>query len=543
MLGLMMNSQLTLTAIMEHARKFHGDAQIVSVTADEPLHRYRYRDCFARAARLANALRRLGARPGDRVGTLAWNDYRHLEVYFGAACEGLVCHTINPRLFAEQIDFIVNHAEDRWLFVDPAFLPQLRALQERLPTVERFVILGPAASAEGCGLRDAISYESLIADEPESIVWPDLDENTACSLCYTSGTTGNPKGVLYSHRALVLHTYGALMPDTMNISCREVVMPVVPMFHVNAWSIPYGAAVVGAKLVFPGPRMGDGEALQRLIESESVTLSAAVPTVWLAVLGYLEKTGKRVPSLKRVIVGGSACPRSIMEAFEQRHGVHVQHAWGMTEMSPMGTLNSPTADWDTLSADEQWTLRLKVGRPVFGVDVKIVDPEGDELPWDGESFGSLKVRGPWICSEYFRIGKGDAHAEDGWFETGDVATIDSRGFVAITDRIKDVIKSGGEWISSIDLENTAMAHPGVAEAAVIGASHPKWAERPLLCVVRKPGAHVDRGELLAFFEGKVAKWWIPDDVVFVDDLPHTATGKLSKKDLRERMKNYRFPGT
>lgn len=543
MLGLMMNSQLTLTAVMRHAGRFHGDAEVVSVTADQPLHRYRYRDCFARAAQLAHALHVLGARNGDRIGTLAWNDYRHLEVYFGTACMGLVCHTINPRLFPEQIDFIVNHAEDRWLFVDPAFIPLVRSLQDRLPTVEGFVVLGSDAVAEGCGLRNAVSYESLIAGHPVTFHWPELDENTACSLCYTSGTTGNPKGVLYSHRALVLHTYAALMPDSMNLSCREVVMPVVPMFHVNAWSIPYGAAVVGAKLVFPGPRMGDGEALQTLIESESVTLTAGVPTVWLALLGYLEKTGKRVPSLKRVIVGGSACPRSIMEAFEERHGVHVQHAWGMTEMSPIGTLNSPTADWDSLGTDEQWALRLKVGRPVFGVDVKIVDPEGREVGWDGESFGSLKVRGPWICSGYYRLDGSDAHAEDGWFETGDVATIDARGFVAITDRTKDVIKSGGEWISSIDLENTAMAHPGVAEAAVIGAAHPKWAERPLLCVVRKPGVNVDRNELLAFFEGKVAKWWIPDDVVFVDELPHTATGKLSKKDLRDRMRDYRFPGT
>ena len=543
MLGLMMNSQLTLTSVMRHAGRFHGDAEVVSVTADQPLHRYQYRDCFARAAQLAHALQALGAVNGDRIGTLAWNDYRHLEVYFGTACMGLVCHTINPRLFPEQIDFIVNHAQDRWLFVDPAFIPLVRGLQDRLPTVEGFVVLGPDAAAEGCGLRNAVSYESLIAGHPSDFNWPELEENTACSLCYTSGTTGNPKGVLYSHRALVLHTYAALMPDSMNLSCREVVMPVVPMFHVNAWSIPYGAAVVGAKLVFPGPRMGDGEALQKLIESESVSLTAGVPTVWLALLGYLEKTGKRVPSLKRVIVGGSACPRSIMEAFEERHGVHVQHAWGMTEMSPIGTLNSPTADWDSLGADEQWALRLKVGRPVFGVDVKIVDPEGREVAWDGESFGSLKVRGPWICSGYYRLDGSDAHAEDGWFETGDVATIDARGFVAITDRTKDVIKSGGEWISSIDLENTAMAHPGVAEAAVIGAAHPKWAERPLLCVVPKPGVEVSREELLSFFDGKVAKWWIPDDVVFVDELPHTATGKLSKKDLRDRMSGYRFPGT
>jgi fatty-acyl-CoA synthase len=542
MLGLMMHSQLTLTTVMAHARKFHGEAEVVSVTADVPLHRYRYREAFARAAQLAHALQALGARIGDRVGTLAWNDYRHFEVYFGAACMGLVCHTINPRLFPEQIDFIVNHAEDRWLFVDPAFIPLLRGLQDRLPTVERFVILGPATAAQDCGLRDAVSYESLLEGLPGDFDWPALDENAACSLCYTSGTTGNPKGVLYSHRALVLHTYAALMPDSMNLSCREVVMPVVPMFHVNAWSIPYGAAVVGATLVFPGPRMGDGETLQRLIESEAVTLTAGVPTVWLALLGHLEKTGKRVPSLKRVIVGGSACPRSIMEAFEERHGVHVQHAWGMTEMSPIGTLNSPTADWDSLGTEEQWALRLKVGRPVFGVDAKIVDPDGREVPWDGESFGSLKVRGPWICSAYYRLDGSEAHAEDGWFETGDVATIDARGFVAITDRTKDVIKSGGEWISSIDLENTAMAHPGVAEAAVIGAAHPKWAERPLLCVVRKPGVEVSRDELIAFFDGKVAKWWVPDDVVFVDELPHTATGKLSKKDLRERMRDYRFPG-
>jgi fatty-acyl-CoA synthase len=541
MLGLMMDSQLTITRIMEHSRKFHSGVEIVSVTADQPLHRSTYGECFARAGRLANALSRLGARRGDRIATLAWNDYRHLEVYFGTACMGLVCHTINPRLFPEQIEYIVNHAEDRWVFTDPAFVPLLRELQDRLPAVEGFVLLGPAGSAADSGLRNAVDYESLLAPEDSHFDWPALDENTACSLCYTSGTTGNPKGVLYSHRALVLHTYGALMADTMNLSCREVVMPVVPMFHVNAWSIPYGAAVVGAKLVFPGPRMGDGETLQRLIETEGVTLSAAVPTVWLALLAFLDRSGKTVPTLKRVIVGGSACPRAVMEALEQKHGVHAQHAWGMTEMSPMGTLNSPPSDWDEMDTDAQWNLRLRVGRPVFGVDVKIVDGEGRELPWDGVAFGSLKVRGPWVCSEYYRIGKGEAHAEDGWFETGDVATIDPRGYVAITDRTKDVIKSGGEWISSIDLENTAVGHPAVAEAAVIGAPHPKWAERPLLCVVLKPGMQASREELLAFFEGKVAKWWIPDDVVFVPELPHTATGKLSKKDLRDRMKDYRFP--
>jgi len=541
MLGLMMNRQLTITRIMEHAHKFHGAAEIVSVTADDPLHRYTYGEAFGRVAQLAHALQRLGAREGDRIGTLAWNDYRHFEVYFATSCMGLVCHTINPRLFAEQIEYIVQHAEDRWIFVDPAFVPLLEQLQDKLPSVEGFVVLGPAAAVANTSLRNAIAYESLIEAHEPRFDWPDLDENTACALCYTSGTTGNPKGVLYSHRALVLHTYGALMPDVMNLSARDVIMPVVPMFHVNAWSIPYGAAVVGAKLVFPGPKMGDGETLQRLIESEGVSLSAGVPTVWLALLAYLDRSGKRIDSLQRVICGGSACPQAVMEAFETRHGVYVHHAWGMTEMSPIGTFNSPTPGMEGMDAQARWKLRTKVGRPVFGVEVKIVDADNKELPWDGASFGALKVRGPWICAEYFRIGKGDAHDDEGWFETGDVATIDGQGFVAITDRTKDVIKSGGEWISSIELENTAVAHPAVAEAAVIGAWHEKWSERPLLCVVTQPGAALSREEMLAWFDGKVARWWIPEDVVFVEELPHTATGKISKKDLRDRFREYRFP--
>ncbi|MCG3168517.1 MAG: 3-methylmercaptopropionyl-CoA ligase [Pseudomonadales bacterium] len=542
MLGLMQDRQLTLTSIMQHAQRLHGEREIVSVTADQPLHRYRYRDAFARAARLAGALARLGAVAGDRIGTLAWNDYRHLEVYFATSCAGLVCHTINPRLFPGQIEFIIRDAADRWLFVDPVFVPLLAGMQDRLGSVAGFVILGPAGHAERSGLRNALDYETLLADAPPAFDWPELDERSACALCYTSGTTDNPKGVLYSHRALVLHTYGCLMADGMGIGARDVVLPVVPMFHVNAWSIPYGAAVVGAKLVMPGPRMGDGAALARLIAAEEVSVAAGVPTVWLGLLAHLRASGERLPSLRRVMIGGSACPRAIMEEFETAHGVHVHHAWGMTEMSPVGTFNSPSADFASLPEDERWRQRLSVGRPVWGVELRIVDAEGRELPWDGESFGSLMVRGPWVCAEYFRVGRGPTHTADGWFDTGDVATIDPHGYVSITDRAKDVIKSGGEWISSITLENTAVAHPAVAEAAVIGAQHPHWDERPLLCVVLRPGASATREELLAWFDGKVAKWWVPDDVLFLDELPHTATGKLSKKELRERLRHYRFPG-
>jgi 3-(methylthio)propionyl---CoA ligase len=541
MLGQMMTTQLTITSIMEHARKLHGEQEIVSITADNPLHRYRFRDCFARVAQLANALMRLGAGYGDRIGTLAWNDYRHLEVYFATSCSGTICHTINPRLFPEQIEYIINHAEDRVLFIDPAFVPLLEQMQDRLEYVEAIVVLGPEQAIRDTTLRNAIAYESLIAPESAFFEWPALDENAASALCYTSGTTGNPKGVLYSHRSVVLHTYGVIMPDSMGLSGRDVVMPIVPMFHVNAWSIPYAAAVVGAKLVLVGAKAGDAETLVRLIDSESVTISGAVPTVWLALLAYLNKTGKTLTSLQRVAVGGSACPRAVMEELESKHGVYVFHAWGLTETSPIASFNGRLPDADGPTTEEQWKLRSKVGRQVFGIELKIVDADGKELPWDGEAFGALKVRGPWVCSGYYGLDSSPAHAEPGWFETGDVATIDARGYVAITDRTKDVIKSGGEWISSIDLENTAVAHPLVAEAAVIGAPHPRWAERPLLCVVPVAGAKLDREDMLGWFEGKVAKWWIPDDVLFLSELPHTATGKISKKDLRERLKDYRFP--
>lgn len=538
MLGLMMNSQLTLTSVMRHAQTNHPHSEIVSVTADNPSHRYTYAQAFARAAQLAGALQKLGVDAGDRIGTLAWNDYRHFELYYATSCSGLVCHTINPRLFPEQITYIVQHAEDRWLFIDPMFVPLLEAIADQLTAVKGFIILTDRAHMPDTSLNNVHCYEDLIAAEPTTFAWPELDEQTAAALCYTSGTTGNPKGVLYSHRAMVLHTYGVLLPDVFGLQQHEAVLPVVPMFHVNAWSIPYAVPAVGAKLVFPGPKMGCGETLSRLIQQEGVTIAAGVPTVWLALLGYLRDSGQTVPSLNRVVVGGSACPWSVMEEFEQRHDVYTHHAWGMTEMSPLGTYNGRVPA--SMPADEARTLRMKQGRAAYGVEMRIVDEQGQELPRDGKAFGALQVRGPWVCERYYRAAE-TALTADGWFDTGDVATIDAQGYLGITDRTKDVIKSGGEWISSIELENCAMAQPGVAEAAVIGIAHDKWAERPLLVLVAAPGAEIDTKAILESFEGKVASWWIPDDCIIVDELPHTATGKISKKDLRERFADYRWP--
>ena len=543
MLGLMQDRQLTLASLMTYAQRLHGDSEIVAVTADQPLHRYRYRDAFERVARLAGALRELGANRGDRIGTLAWNDHRHLELYFATACAGFVCHTINPRLFPEQIEFIIRDAADRWLFVDPLFVPLLAAMQDRLEAVAGFVILGPAGAAADSGLRNAHDYETLLAAQQSAFDWPELDERSACALCYTSGTTGDPKGVLYDHRALALHAYACQLPGVMGMTSRDVVLPVVPMFHVNAWGIPYAAVAAGARLVLPGPRMGDGAALARLIASENVNVAAGVPTVWLALLAHLRASGVRLPSLQRVVVGGAACPRTIMEEFDGVHGVRVHHAWGMTETSPLGTFNAPSADFAALSVEEQWRQRLSVGRPVWGIEVRIVADDGRDLPWDGRAFGSLLVRGPWVCAGYFNRGPGAGHRADGWFDTGDVASIDARGYVTITDRAKDMIKSGGEWISSIVLENIAVAHPSVAEAAVIGVAHSGWGERPLLSVVLHQGASVSREELLAWFEGKVARWWVPDGVVFLDELPHTATAKLDKRVLRERLRGYHPDGS
>ncbi len=537
-----MNTPLLISSIAEHAEKFHGDREIVSVTADNPRHRCTFRDAIGRSKKLANALDKLGLDRGDRVATIAWNDYRHLEIYYGVSGAGYVCHTINPRLFPEQLIFIINHAEDRWIFTDAMFVPLLEKILPQIKGVEGFVIMTDEAHMPETSLPNAVCYETLIAAESSDYSWPELDERSASALCYTSGTTGDPKGVLYDHRSTVLHAYAAPAPDVMNLSSSDCVLPVVPLFHVNAWGIPYTTLMVGAKLVFPGPKMGDGGALFELMDSEDVTIALGVPTVWLALLQYCANEGKRLNKLKRSVVGGAAVPRSMIEEFRDEHGVEIRQGWGMTEMSPLGTCNSIKSGLETLSDDEKLDLATKAGRGIFGCELRIVDDEGEELPWDGVAYGALQVRGPWICSDYFKLeGSAGSHSKDGWFDTGDVATIDPQGYMAITDRTKDVIKSGGEWISSIELENTAMGHAAVAEAAVIGVAHPKWTERPLLVVVRAAGQDVSKQDMLAHFDGKVATWWIPNDVVFVDELPHTATGKIKKIELRKQFADYAFP--
>jgi fatty-acyl-CoA synthase len=541
--GLMMDMSLTITSIMAHAERVHGNQEIVSVTRDNPRHRYSYREAFKRTRQLANGMAGWKLNRGDRIATLAWNDYRHFETYYAAACSGYVCHTINPRLFPEQIVYIINHAEDQVVFVDPDFMPLIEAVASQCPKVREWVVLTTDEHMPETSVPNVSCYERLVHSHSDEFDWPVIDENEACALCYTSGTTGNPKGVLYSHRSTMLHAYATLMPDAMGLSGRDAVLPIVPMFHVNAWGTPYACPMVGAKLVYPGNKMGDGETLAALINEEGVTMSAGVPTVWLGLLAYLKKSGKTVETLNRVIVGGAACPLSVMEDFD-RYGVETRVGWGMTEMSPLGSVNESTAARAEYGEEVFAKQRLKAGRPIFGVEMKIVDDDGKELPWDGQAFGSLKVRGPWICSDYYKMeGESSSHAEQGWFETGDVATIDPSGYMAITDRTKDVIKSGGEWISSIDVENAATDHPKVAEAAVIGRYHPKWSERPLLIVVRSAdGQDLTAEEMLAWFEGKIAKWWTPDAVEFVDELPHGATGKIHKVGLREQFKDYEFPG-
>jgi fatty-acyl-CoA synthase len=548
MQALMMTSQLMISSILRHAEKNYPETEIVSVTADNPRHRYSYKDFANRTRQLANALNTLGAEFGDRVGTLAWNDYRHLELYYAVSGSGMVCHTINPKLFPEQITYIINHAEDRFIFVDLLVMPLIEALQSHLSGVEKFIVMTDKEHMPLTSLTNVVCYEELIASESSSFEWPEFDENTASSMCYTSGTTGKPKGVVYSHRSCVLLALAGSLPDASDCSSRDVVLPVVPMFHVNAWGVPYACLMMGSKLVFPGPKMGDGETLQALIETEKVTSSSGVPTIWLGLLDYLDKTGKKIPTINRLGVGGAACPRVIIERFKKEHNIMVHQGWGMTETSPLGTIFSLLGGMDDLSDEEVTELQLLQGHGVFGIEMCIVDDKNNQLPWDGVAFGALKVRGPWVASGYYGMSQvpgeeGCPVDEKGWFDTGDVATINPQGFMKITDRTKDVIKSGGEWVSSIDIENAALNHEAIAEAAAIGRFHPRWTERPLLIAVLQPGSQATCAEILDFLKDKLHKWSLPDDVVFVDELPHTATGKLNKLALRKLFEDYEFPTT
>ncbi len=541
MLGLMQDQPLAISSLIEFAARHHHDVQIVSRRVEGDIHRYTYRDAAARSRQVAGALDRLGLAFSDRVATLAWNGYRHFELYFGVAGSGRVLHTLNPRLAPDQVAWIANHAEDRVLAFDLSFLPIVKAVWRQCTTVKHWIALcGADAVPADSGIEGLLSYEAWIGAESEAYDWPVFDERSAATLCYTSGTTGNPKGVLYSHRSTLLHAWGGALPDALNLSARDCVLPVVPMFHVNAWGIPYSAAMTGAKLVFPGGAL-DGKSIHELLESEQVTMAAGVPTVWLMLLNHVRENKLGFSHMRRTVIGGSACPPAMIRSFRDDYNVTVMHAWGMTEMSPLGTVCSLKLAQRRLAADAQLSLMAKQGRAVFGVEMRIVGPDGRELPWDGKTSGDLHVKGPWIISSYFK-GEGGDPLVDGWFPTGDVATIDADGFMQITDRSKDVIKSGGEWISSIDIENVAVAHPAVAMAACIALPHPKWDERPLLVVVKKPGAEVTRDELLRFYEGKVAKWQVPDDVVFVDAIPLGATGKMQKNKLREQFKDHRLPG-
>ena len=540
MLGLMQNQQLLISSLIEFAERHHGEGEIVSRRVEGDLHRYTYKDVAQRARRVANAVDASGLAFGDRIATLAWNGYRHLELYFGVSGSGRVLHTLNPRLHPDQIVWIADHAEDQVLCFDMSFLPIIKAIHSRCSTIKRYIALCDADKLPAdTGIPGLQSYEAWIGQQSEQYTWPTFDENSASSMCYTSGTTGHPKAALYSHRSTILHALAGALPDALSMSARDCVLPVVPMFHVNAWGLPYSAAMTGAKLVFPGPAM-DGKSIFELIESEKVNFAAGVPTVWQMMLAHMHTNQLKFSTLKRTVIGGSACPPAMITAFNDVYGVEVLHAWGMTEMSPLGTVCTLKNKHLDLSNEEKMKVRLKQGRGIYGVDMKIVDGDGKELPWDGKAYGDLLVKGPWIISDYYK-GEGGSPLVDGWFPTGDVATIDPDGFMQITDRSKDVIKSGGEWISSIDVENIAMAHPAVAMAACIGMKHPKWDERPIIAVVKKPGMDVSVAELLAFYEGKTAKWQIPDDVVFVDAIPLGATGKMQKIKLREMLVDYKLP--
>ena len=540
LMGQMMSQPLLISSIIKHADRYFGKNEIVSRRVEGDIHRYTYHDCHVRAKKLANALRGLGVQMGERVATMAWNGYRHLEAYYAVSGSGAVLHTLNPRLFPEQVAYIANHAEDQYLIFELTFLPLIESVAQHCKTIKGYILMCdkdrmPAQSA----IPNLMCYEDLIDNNSDDYEWPLFDENSASSLCYTSGTTGNPKGALYSHRSTLLHSYASTMPDALNVSGRDSVLPVVPMFHVNAWGLPYSVPLTGAKMVFPGPSL-DGKSLYELFESEKVTFSAGVPTVWLGLLNYVAQNNLGFSSFKRTVIGGSACPPAMMKTLRHKFGIEVVHAWGMTEMSPLGTSATLQAHHADLSEEDRQAMLEKQGHVIFGVDMKIVDDTGSELPWDGKTYGNLLVKGPWVIKEYFK-GEGGDPLEDGWFPTGDVATIDSDGYMQITDRSKDVIKSGGEWIGTIDLENIAMSHPAVQQAACIGVLHPKWDERPLLVVVRKPGMDVSREELLAFYDGKIAKWWTPDDVAFIDALPIGATGKVLKNRIRETFRDHVLP--
>ena len=545
MLGQMQSQSLLISSLIVHAERHHASGEIVSRRVEGDIHRSNWGEIARRSRQVANALDGLHLAFGDRVATLAWNGYRHLELYFGVSGTGRVLHTLNPRLHPEQLAWIINHADDRAICFDMTFLPLVQAVAKHCPGVKHWIALCDADKLPAdSGIPGLQSYEAWMGACDSNYIWPELDENTASSMCYTSGTTGNPKAALYSHRSTILHAYSGALPDSLNLSARDSVLPVVPMFHVNAWGIPYSAAATGCKLVFPGPAM-DGKSIYELLESEKVTMAAGVPTVWQMLLGHMQTGGLKFSTMTRTVIGGSACPPAMIRAFNDTYGVTVLHAWGMTEMSPLGTVGTLKNEQMSLSPEEKTQILLKQGRAVYGVDMKIVNEAGEELPWDGKAYGDLLVRGPWIIASYFKGEGGDPLRYDaagkGWFPTGDVATIDPQGFMQITDRSKDVIKSGGEWISSIDVENIAMAHPAVAMAACIGMKHPKWDERPIVVVMKKPGAEVTREELLAHYEGKIAKWQIPDDVVFVDAIPLGATGKMQKMTLRQQLKDYVLP--
>ncbi|HQT52175.1 MAG TPA: long-chain-fatty-acid--CoA ligase [Phenylobacterium sp.] len=539
MQGRMQDWPLTVDRIIDHAKSWHGDREIVSRSVEGPMVRTTYAQVHARAKRVSNVLRGLNIQPGDRVATLAWNTARHIEAWYGIMGMGAVCHTLNPRLFSEQLVYIINHAEDKVIFTDLTFLPILAGIRDQIPTVQHIIVFTDDAHMTA-GLPGAHSYESLLSQVSEDAVWGGFDENSPAGLCYTSGTTGNPKGVLYSHRSNFLHTLVTMGADVLGIGATDTVLPVVPMFHANAWGVAFSAPAVGAKLVMPGAKL-DGASIHELLESEQVTFSAAVPTVWQMLLTHLRDTNGTLNSLKRVVIGGSAVPEAIVRAFRDDYGVAVTHAWGMTETSPLGTQATPNHRIAAMDAEDQLRFQLKQGRPPLGIDLRLTNDEGQDLPRDGHTFGKLLVKGPFVVGEYFKGDGGHILDDQGFFDTGDVATLDEHGFMQITDRAKDVIKSGGEWISTIEIENIAAGHPKAELAAVIGMAHPKWDERPLLLVKLRPGQEATKEEFLQFLEGKIAKWWMPDDVVFVEDIPLGATGKIDKKLIRTRMADYVLP--